>query len=94
MAKCEITGKKPTVKNLVSHSNIKTKKWVKPNISKQRVYSDALKQFMTFNVAHTTARSIDHVGSFDRFILRQDAESMSKRARSIQLKIRKATGSK
>jgi len=32
MAKCELTGKGPIVKNNVSHSNVKTKKWAKPNI--------------------------------------------------------------
>ena len=90
MSKCELTGKKPIVKNLVSHSNIKTKKWVKPNIHKRRVFSESLGRFVTLRLANSTVRSIDHVGGFDRFIIRQSAEQMSKRARSVQQMVRKA----
>ena len=32
MARCELTGKGPVVKNLVSHSNIKTKSTANANI--------------------------------------------------------------
>ena len=32
MPQCELTGKKPVVKNLVSHSNIKTKSRALPNV--------------------------------------------------------------
>jgi large subunit ribosomal protein L28 len=90
MSKCELTGKKPIVKNLVSHSNIKTKKWVKPNIHKRRVFSDSLGRFVTLRLANSTVRSIDHVGGFDRFIIRQSTDDMSKRARSVQQMVRKA----
>jgi large subunit ribosomal protein L28 len=94
MAKCELTGKGPTVKNLVSHSNIKTKKWVQPNIHKYTFYSDALKVSYTFKTAHTTSRTIDHMGSFDKFMLKQDPKTMSKKASRIRYNIRKATGAK
>ena len=90
MSKCELTGKKPIVKNLVSHSNIKTKKWVKPNIHKRRVFSESLGRFVTLRLANSTVRSIDHVGGFDRFIIRQSGDHMSKRARSVQQMVRKA----
>ena len=90
MSKCELSGKKPTVKNLVSHSNIKTKKWCQPNIQKRRVFSESLNRFVTFKVANSTIRSIDHVGGFDRFILRQSKEILSKKAQNIQSSVRKA----
>ena len=92
MAKCELTGKGPTVKNLVSHSNIKTKKWVQPNIQKYTFYSDALRTSYTFKAASTTSRSINHMGSFDKFMLKQDPKIMSKKASRIRANIRKATG--
>ncbi len=89
MSKCELTGKGPIVKNLVSHSNVKTKKWAKPNIQKRRIFSESLGQFITLRLANSTVRTIDHAGGLDRFILRQSADSLSKRARSLQSRIRK-----
>jgi large subunit ribosomal protein L28 len=90
MSKCELTGKGPIVKNLVSHSNVKTKRWSKPNIQKRRVYSDSLNQFVTLRIANSTVRTMDHVGGFDRFIVGQPSSALSKRARRIQVTVRKA----
>jgi len=90
MSKCELTGKGPIVKNLVSHSNVKTKRWSKPNIQKRRVYSVCLNQFVTLRIANSTVRTIDHVGGFDRFIIGQPSSALSKRARRIQVSVRKA----
>ncbi len=38
--KCEICGKGAMTGNLVSHSNIKTKRTTKPNIQRIKVYID------------------------------------------------------
>ena len=84
MSKCELTGKGPIVKNLVSHSNVKTKKWMKPNIQKRRLFSEALNSFVTLRIANSTVRTIDHVGGFDRFILRQPSDVLSKRALQVK----------
>ena len=92
MPKCELTAKGPIVKNLVSHSNIKTKKWSQPNIQKRRIYSEALGRHITLRVANSAVRSIDHVGGFDRFILKQTSTQLSRRARSIQQQVRRALG--
>lgn len=89
MARCEITGKGPIVKNLVSHSHIATKKWVKPNVHRRRMYSEALGTYVTLKVCTSAVRSVEHVGGFDKFILRQSPEKLSKRARSIQQRIRR-----
>ena len=89
MSKCELTGKGPIVKNLVSHSNVKTKKWMKPNIQKRRLFSEALKCFVTLRTANSTVRTIDHVGGFDRFIIRQPVELLSKRATQVKSRVRK-----
>ena len=90
MSKCELTGKGPIVKNNISHSNVKSKTWAKPNIQKRRLFSDSLGRYVTLAVANSTVRSIDHVGGFDRFILKQPVESLSKRARAVQQTVRKA----
>ena len=87
--RCELTGKGPIVKNKVSHSNVKTKAWMAPNIQKRRLFSETLGTYITLRVATRTIRSIEHVGGFDRFILKQPTDSLSKRARAVQTRIRK-----
>ncbi|MEE2756600.1 MAG: 50S ribosomal protein L28 [Myxococcota bacterium] len=87
--RCELTGKGPIVKNKVSHSNVKTKTWMTPNIQKRRLFSDALDSYVTLRIAARTVRSIEHVGGFDKFILSQDSNTLSKRARAVQTRIRK-----
>jgi large subunit ribosomal protein L28 len=95
MARCEITGKSPVVKNLVSHSNIKTKSVAMPNVQKKRLYSSVLDQSVTLKVATTAIKSMEHSGGFDRYILTQPADNMSKRARAVRSRIhRKITKSK
>jgi large subunit ribosomal protein L28 len=88
MAICELTGKKPIVKNLVSHSNIKTKYKVQPNIQTKRLYSPTLKGFVCLKVATSTIRSIEHAGGFDAFILQQDPAKLSMRALKVFNKIK------
>ena len=88
--RCELTGKGPIVKNKVSHSNVKTKAWMTPNIQKRRLFSDTLDSYVTLRVATRTIRSIEHVGGFDKFILGQDPTALSKKARSVQTRIRRS----
>lgn len=95
MGRCELTGKGPVVKNLVSHSNIKTKKTAQPNIQKKRLFSRVLNQLVTLRVAASAIRSMEHMGGFDTFLLSQGDETLSKRALAIRKRIRhKITGAK
>ncbi len=87
MARCELTGKSPVVKNLVSHSNIKTKKKAIPNVQKKRLYSSALGSFVTLKVATSAIKSLEHMGGFDKFVLNLDEAKMSDRALSVKRKI-------
>ena len=89
MARCELTGKSPVVKNLVSHSNIKTKSVAMPNIQRKRLYSSLLDQSVTLKVATRALKSMEHSGGFDRYILNQSPSLLSKRALAIQTRIRK-----
>ena len=89
MPRCELTGKGPVVKNLVSHSNIKTKSTAHPNIQKKRLLSTALKEQVSLKVATSTIRDMENKGGFDAFILKQNDEVLSKRALTIKNKIRR-----
>ena len=89
MSRCELTGKGPVVKNLVSHSNIKTKSRSLPNIQQKRVFSRALNGLVSLKMAASTIRSMEHMGGFDTFILNQPDKTLSKRALSVKLRIQR-----
>lgn len=89
MSRCELTGKGPVAKNLVSHSNIKTKSRSLPNIQKKRFFSSQLGRFLKFKVAVSAIRDIDKTGAFDTFLLRQSDSSLSPAALKIKNKILK-----
>ncbi len=88
MGRCELTGKGPVVKNLVSHSNIKTKSTAQPNIQKKRLFSQALGQMVTLRIAASTIRDMEHTGGLDKYILNSGDEKLSKRAGVIKARIR------
>ena len=89
MPRCELSGKGPVVKNLVSHSNIKTKSTAHPNIQQKRLFSQSLNSTVNFKVAVSTIRSLEHMGGFDAYILRQDDTLLSKKALSVKNKIKR-----
>ena len=94
MARCELTGKGPVVKNLVSHSNIKTKSIANANIQSKKLHSQALNEFITLNVATSTLRTIENKKGFDSFILRADDAKLSPRALKAKTKIRRKLAGK
>ena len=87
MSRCELTGKGPVAKNVVSHSNIKTKARSLPNIQKKRFFSSQLGQFLKFKVAVSAIRDIDKIGAFDTFLLRQPDSNLSPAALNVKRKI-------
>jgi large subunit ribosomal protein L28 len=93
MSKCELTGKGPVVKNLVSHSNIKTKSIAQPNVQKKRIFSRTLNSMVRLSVATSAIRDMEHMGGFDNFILNLTDTKMSKRALAVKLRIKKKIGS-
>ncbi|MCS6838378.1 MAG: 50S ribosomal protein L28 [Bdellovibrionaceae bacterium] len=94
MARCELTGKRPRVKNLVSHSNIKTKSLAMPNIQQKKLYSHILKGFVSLKVATSTLKAMEHVGGFDLFLLRQDPRCLSPRALKVLQRMRRKIAEK
>ena len=87
MSRCELTGKSPVVKNLVSHSNIKTKSTAFPNIQKKRLFSKVLNQTLRLQVAASTIRDMEHMGGFDTFILNQKESKLTAKAISYRNRI-------
>ncbi len=94
MARCELTGKGPTVKNLVSHSNIKSKVQANANIQNHKFYSQSLNEWSSFKIAASTIRTIENWGSFDSFILSMPEDKMSKRAVLVRNRIRRKLNAK
>jgi large subunit ribosomal protein L28 len=89
MPRCELSGKGPVVKNLVSHSNIKTKSRALPNIQQKRMFSKALNELVSLKLATSTIRDMEHMGGFDVYILKQDDKLLSKRALTVKNRIRR-----
>jgi large subunit ribosomal protein L28 len=93
MPRCELTGKHPEVKNLVSHSNIKTKSVAMPNVQQKRLFSNILGEMVNLKMATSTIRSIDHVGGLDKFVLNQPEKQLSKKALTLKTRmLRKLRG--
>ncbi|HEX7673884.1 MAG TPA: 50S ribosomal protein L28 [Bdellovibrio sp.] len=94
MSRCEITGKGPVVKNLVSHSNIKTKSTAQPNVQKKRLFSRTLNAMVRLQIATSAIRDMEHMGGFDNYILNADDSKLSKRAAAVKLRIKKKISTK
>ena len=62
---CELTGKRPTVGNNVSHSNRKTKRRFLPNLQKKRFYVPEVDQWVTLKVSTQAIRTIDKMGVYE-----------------------------
>ena len=89
MSRCELTGNGPVVKNLVSHSNIKTKSTAQPNVQRKRMFSRTLNSMVRLYVATSAIRDMEHIGGFDTFVLNQKDEVLSTRALEVRNRIRR-----
>ncbi len=89
MARCELTAKGPAVKNLVSHSNIKTKSKNMPNVQSKKLFSRTLNRQVTLKVATTTIRSLEARGGLDVFLLNAPDADLSRRALAVKYQIRR-----
>ena len=59
---CELTGKKMIVGNLVSHSNIKTKRRFYPNLQTKRFFIPEEDKWITLKVSTSALRTINKKG--------------------------------
>jgi large subunit ribosomal protein L28 len=62
MAQCIMTGKKPSVKNMVSHAHNKTKRLQFPNVQSRRIFVPSLDRFVRMYVSTSAIRTITRLG--------------------------------
>lgn len=59
---CQVTGKRPTTGNNVSHANNKTKRRFLPNLHTHRFWVESENRFVKLKVSHKGLRIIDKKG--------------------------------
>ena len=59
---CQLTGKRPTTGNNVSHANNKTKRRFLPNIQKRRIWVEEENRFVNLKLSTKGIRMIDKLG--------------------------------
>jgi large subunit ribosomal protein L28 len=59
---CQVTGKRPTTGNKVSHSNIKKRRRFLPNLHTQRFWVEGEKKWVTLKVSTHGMRTIEKRG--------------------------------
>jgi len=87
--RCELSGKGVATGNNVSHANNKTRRRFLPNLYKTAILSDSLKLSVSFRVATSTLRTIDHVGGLDAYLLKTADAKLSTRARQVKKLVQK-----
>ena len=65
MAKSDFTGKRKLLGHNVSHSNIKTKRWLHVNVQSRRVFIPELGRFVRLMLTTRDLRTIDKVGALE-----------------------------
>ncbi len=59
---CQVTGKRPTTGNKVSHSNIKKRRRFLPNLHNQRFWVEDEKRWVSLRVSSAGMRTIEKKG--------------------------------
>jgi len=59
---CQVTGKRPTTGNTVSHSNIKKRRRFLPNLHVQRFWLETERRWVTLKVSTKGMRTIEKKG--------------------------------
>ncbi|WP_375604235.1 50S ribosomal protein L28 [Wolbachia endosymbiont of Anurida maritima] len=86
---CELTNRKKSFGNKVSHSNRKTKRTFLLNLHKVTLTSDILNKKFRFRVATRTLRTIDYKGDLDAFLLNTRTIKLSEKAQKIKSRLKK-----
>ncbi|AAW70891.1 50S ribosomal protein L28 [Wolbachia endosymbiont of Brugia malayi] len=86
---CELTNRKKSFGNKVSHSNRKAKRIFLLNLHNVTLISNILNKKFKFRVAIRTLRTIDYKGNLDAFLLNTRTVKLSKKAQKIKRKLKK-----
>lgn len=82
--RCELTGKGVLTGNLVSHSNIKTRRRYLPNLNAVTLHSESLNRDFRLRISAAALRTVDHRGGFDAFLLKSRDDDLSPKALEIK----------
>jgi large subunit ribosomal protein L28 len=74
---CQVTGKRPSYGNNVSHANNKTRRRWLPNLHTHRFWLESEKRFVRLRVSTRGLRTIDKVG------LEQVVADLRKRGKKV-----------
>ncbi|WP_084420794.1 50S ribosomal protein L28 [Henriciella litoralis] len=86
---CELSGVKPIVGNLVSHSNVKTKRRFLPNLVNVTLKSDKLDRSFSMRIAAKTLRTVDKLGGLDGYLAKAKEDKLSPKALKIKRDLEK-----
>ncbi|RDD35544.1 50S ribosomal protein L28 [Wolbachia endosymbiont of Cylisticus convexus] len=86
---CELTNRKKSFGNKVSHSNRKTKRAFFLNLHPVTLMSGILNKKFKFRIATRTLRTIDYKGDLDAFLLNTKTIKLSKEAQKIKRRLKK-----
>ncbi len=86
---CELTGTKPMVGHIVSHSQIKTKRRYLPNLVQVTLHSEVLDQNFRLRIAAKALRTVDKLGGLDAFLAKAKDDALSDKAQKIKRDIAK-----
>ena len=87
---CELTGKKPSAGNNVSHSQVKTKRRFSPNLQSKKYAFPKLGKNMRLTLSTKAIRSINKHGDIEITLIKSNDKNLSQRllkAKSDLLKI-------
>ena len=59
---CQVTGKRPTTGNNVSHANNRTRRRFLPNLHTHRFWLESERRYIKLRVSHKGLRTIDKLG--------------------------------
>ena len=86
---CELTGKKPSYGNNVSHSNIKTRTRWNLNLKKKKYLIPELGQTITLLLSTSAIRTIDKFGDITLALMNAKDGSLSERLLKVKRTIYK-----
>ena len=92
--RCELTGKGVMAGNNVSHAHNKTRRRFLPNLQRISFYSESLEKSLRFRVSVSAARTVEHRGGIDAFLLSVKKGLLSKHALKTKSLIEKKSSIK
>lgn len=86
---CELTGKRREKGNKVSHSNIKTRRFLQPNLVKKKWQLTELKKSVTLTLSAAALRTIQARGGLERALMLEKEENLSDKLLGLKREILK-----